>query len=192
MNTVCLAVAIAGVTIAACGVPDRSSRTATADSSGATAQAPSITSDTSAARADSSATPSVPMQPAPSPAPVQAAPVADLRGNWTLRRVPAIDNTPQLQLAVDSIDGNRFRTRVAFYMAGDVGAEPTNFRPEWGTLTGGVARFPVAMRRNPLRGEIGGVLASPDTINVQTYHWGGEDLLAADRDRARWLLVREH
>jgi hypothetical protein len=192
VKTVSLTLAIAGVTIAACGGPERSRETAIPDSAASSVQAPGPDADTTRPAGGGTAPPPVAALPFAGAPPTGATQPTDLRGTWALRRIPTLAGTPQLELAVDSMDGDRFRTRVAFYMAGDVGVEPSNFRPEWGTLTGSAARFPVAMRgTGPLFGEIMGLLASADTINVHTYRWGGEDRLAIGRDGAHWVLVRQ-
>ena len=114
-----------------------------------------------------------------------------LLGQWAIRREPAVPGSPQLELAIDSVAGNRFRTRLVFYMAGDVGASLSSYRPEWGLLKGNVAQFPIATRApGPLLGDLTGTLQSRDTVLLTSYRWAGEERIVPGKDPARWYLIR--
>jgi hypothetical protein len=75
-------------------------------------------------------------------APVTLPPAADMLGEWNYASVAVVRDAPSLNtglhviIAIDSLDGMRFRGRVVLWFAGDVGVSPDVFGPVTGSVDG--------------------------------------------------------
>ncbi|HXV85437.1 MAG TPA: hypothetical protein VD793_02005 [Gemmatimonadales bacterium] len=114
-------------------------------------------------------------------------PATAVAGAWAMRALNR-DRSRQLQLVLDSANGESFKARVGFLMQGDVGIDPEGFVSTPGTVTAeGVIRIEITNRRGAPPGLIVGRVAG-DTIRVTEFRWGGDDQLTGG---TQWILVRE-
>ena len=131
-------------------------------------------------------------QPDSPPGPPDEA--AGLIGTWVLEpAAPAAPHGPlrgfQLGIVVDSARSDTLWGRVTHYMAGDMGVDPSEFRPFQGTVSPeGAVSITVDRARGGIPAFVLGGRWRGDTLSLSTFKIGPDE---ATGPTSVWYLVRK-
>ena len=125
--------------------------------------------------------------PTPAPQPEATATEPSLVGTWSIRRTPPIATPFLLDLEIDSVVGSTAFGRITRFFAGDVGADPADWKGFAAQLTD--STIAISVRHRGLGDtvfQLDGERAA-DSIELSEFRVSGANLI---RESAQWHLVR--
>ena len=123
----------------------------------------------------------------PTPQPDVQAAERSLVGSWSIQRTPPIATPFILDLVIDSVVGSSAFGRITRYFAGDVGADPGDWRSFAAGLTD--STIAISVRHRGLGDTVFQLegYPNPESIELSTFRVSGANLI---RESVQWRLVR--
>lgn len=123
----------------------------------------------------------------PTPQPDVQAVERSLVGSWSIQRTPPIATPFILDLEIDSVVGSSAFGRITRFFAGDVGADPGDWRAFAAELTD--STIAISVRHRGLGDTVFQLegYPNPESIELSTFRVSGANLI---RESVHWRLVR--